>query len=652
MAMENKRIIQLSTERLNLTSGDYVMVDSETDGSAKYRLDRLKETDTTLSVSGMAADAAATGQAISAEATARGNAVTAEAEARAAAITAEASARQSADTTLQGNITAEATARAAADTAIGEDIDDLKSATSELLEATAITDIIDFTPYISGLTSGIWRMEKTYPAGYVESIKGHIIDSSSQTVLLSFYDPTTYITMFQMSFTGIAGDFTLDIGVNFKSDFGIGIYCQKLGFKPGTTPAFRTAISSCPVGTNVAGTSGGNVDLAFYPVYKQIADRFSDSVKEQGTKDVILGVNLLSQFTTSILSGYWWTDFQYEAGYIDYIVAKAPTGGAGTKCSIVIIDATNNKVLFVAKNRIFGDDLLAVIPVHLYTENPVYIGATGVAYVSAGSTQQYVRNTDINPEINDTLTYSWTGTSTYKFALQITYGYLTAEQAKYCKIRRRMFICGDSITAGYPFNMNTIIDGVRYGDAIGRTLDYDVTFGAQSGNGWLYTTGSAYAYSITNSTDFSQFDVALYAWGTNDFYHDMELGDINDTYASQTVCGTMNYCIDKIYTDNPAIVLIISTPLNRTYSSGYGYNTQNAKGYTLLDMVNKMIELCKSRGIAYIDNTCSPFNPKSLSGITGDGLHPNRVGYEILGAYMSAKVSSLIMPFSSQSKGI
>ena len=62
MAMENKRIIQLSTERLTLSGDDYVMVDSETDGSAKYRLDRLKETDTTLSVSGMAADAAAVGQ--------------------------------------------------------------------------------------------------------------------------------------------------------------------------------------------------------------------------------------------------------------------------------------------------------------------------------------------------------------------------------------------------------------------------------------------------------------------------------------------------------------------------------------------------------------------------------------------------------------
>ena len=112
MAMENKRIIQLSTERTTLGDDDYTIVDSGTNGTAKYRLSRLKETDTTLSVSGKAADAAATGQAISDEAQARTQAVTAETQARQQAITAESQARQ------------------AADTALGNDVQDLKSANS------------------------------------------------------------------------------------------------------------------------------------------------------------------------------------------------------------------------------------------------------------------------------------------------------------------------------------------------------------------------------------------------------------------------------------------------------------------------------------------------------------------------------------------
>lgn len=42
MAMENKRIIQ-HTERTTPTSGDYVMVDSATDGTAKYQLSKITD---------------------------------------------------------------------------------------------------------------------------------------------------------------------------------------------------------------------------------------------------------------------------------------------------------------------------------------------------------------------------------------------------------------------------------------------------------------------------------------------------------------------------------------------------------------------------------------------------------------------------------
>lgn len=554
---------------------------------------------------------------------------------------------QAKDDAIQAKESAEQSAESIS--GLSEQIEQNTEDCRDLKNAIPATDALDFSAYTGGMTSGIWRMPKVYPAGYVESIKGKISDSSTQVILLAFTDPTTNITIRATSFTGITGEFTLPINMVFEKPFGIGIYCSKLGTKVGSTPVYRTAISSCPVGTDVTGTSVGNYDLAMYPVYKTNAERFVDSVSEDTEHSVILGANQLSQFTNSILSGYWWTDYKYEAGYIDHITTKAISGGAGTKCSVLIIDSTNNKVLFTAKNRVFGSDLLATIPVHLYCENPVYIATQNVAYISTGGNTQYVRNTSINPEINDTLSYSWTGTANYKFGVQVTYKSVAPTEVKYCKTRRRMFISGDSITAGYPFNS---IDGVKYGQAIGRALDYDVTFGAESGNGWLYSTGSANAYSITNDTDFSQFDVAIYAWGTNDFWHDMPLGNITDTYASQTVCGTMNYCIDKVFTDNPTAIIIISTPLNRTYNSGYGYTTANAQGYTLKDMVNKMIELCESRGVMYIDNTCSPFNPKTIGGLTGDGLHPNRIGYEVLGAYMSAKVGAMIQPYVSPSKGL
>lgn len=85
MAMENKRIIQLNTERTTPAADDYVMVDSATAGTAKYLLPKITD-----------------------------------------AIDQEISDRTSADTTLQGSITAEATARTAADTAINGEITQLK----------------------------------------------------------------------------------------------------------------------------------------------------------------------------------------------------------------------------------------------------------------------------------------------------------------------------------------------------------------------------------------------------------------------------------------------------------------------------------------------------------------------------------------------
>lgn len=103
MAMENKRIIQLNTERTTPAADDYVMVDSATSGTAKYLLPKITD---------------AIDQEISDRTSADTTLQT--------AITNEATARTNADTTLQGNITAEATARAAADTAINGEITQLK----------------------------------------------------------------------------------------------------------------------------------------------------------------------------------------------------------------------------------------------------------------------------------------------------------------------------------------------------------------------------------------------------------------------------------------------------------------------------------------------------------------------------------------------
>lgn len=83
MADEKKRIINETTDAALASSGDYVIVDSQTEGTRKFDL----------------------GAALAAEVTARDAAIAAEASARSAAVSAEATTRAAADTAINGEIT-------------------------------------------------------------------------------------------------------------------------------------------------------------------------------------------------------------------------------------------------------------------------------------------------------------------------------------------------------------------------------------------------------------------------------------------------------------------------------------------------------------------------------------------------------------------
>ena len=211
----------------------------------------------------------------------------------------------------------------------------------------------------------------------------------------------------------------------------------------------------------------------------------------------------------------------------------------------------------------------------------------------------------------------------------------------------QMFIAGDSITAGHPYEDNLHL---AYANEIARSLKFNVTRGARNGSGWLYEKGGTSGRTIVESTNFSAYDVALFAFGTNDYGNDQPLGQLGDIYPEQkTFYGTVEYCIKKIYQSNPHIVLILSTPLLRVDhgdpSTQYALKFKNGAGFTLNQYIEAEIEICKKYNIPYIDNRISPFNILSAPNLLVDQLHPTEEGYHVLGAYLAAKVGSIIKPY-------
>ena len=360
-----------------------------------------------------------------------------------------------------------------------------------------------------------------------------------------------------------------------------------------------------------------------------------------------------SSFNNSTAS-WWASEYHYKAGYVESIRLN-PNSGAVP--NIMIVDATDKKVVFK------GAAVDNVVEVKQLIEHDFYVFVKGVKY-STMATQwsryyedyYYTDYLDLGsyfaPEFRN---------GGYIFAVEITYKNVNKDSLVLKKEGTpKMFVAGDSITAGYPYMEGVrkpyvLNEDIRWGRQVARRLGYDVTFGEQNGNGWVYSTGSANAYSITAETDFSQYDVVIYAWGTNDYAHGSALGDVDDNPSEKlTVCSRIKWAVNKIYSDNPDVVFILSLPLNRNDGNNHGtkdtnwaYGTKNTaiEPYTLSEMCDKMVELCEKHGIPYIDNRVSAFNRYSLTGLTTDGLHPNYKGYKIFGAHMTGEISRIITPY-------
>ena len=223
----------------------------------------------------------------------------------------------------------------------------------------------------------------------------------------------------------------------------------------------------------------------------------------------------------------------------------------------------------------------------------------------------------------------------------------------------KMCVAGDSITAGYP----SYVDGDHWWEAVERMLRFDVNAIAQTGAGISYWRGTN-ACKIAKDTDFSNYDVCVFAFGTNDFGNNIPIGSITDTYiysedSSQTFYASLKYVVETVKNKKKDITIIFSLPLNRkafvdaqgsvinlgTRETKWCYGNQNLIGKTLLDYCDAIINVCDKYGIPYIDHRNGAFDVFSIDTLLIDGLHPTEKGYKILGEEMSARIGAILKPY-------
>lgn len=399
-----------------------------------------------------------------------------------------------------------------------------------------------------------------------------------------------------------------------------------------------------------------------------LRDEISDvytTIKERTLRKYTQGSRDVSAYTYSAGDSdwYWFNELTYPAGYIDKFVVYGTDSSIGQTAHVAVYDTVLNRLVWKSEGVVCGNDKKVEISCKAYFEHECYV-CVSLPYLAFNNVDDSLRYAKMwEPALwaeGATYDVTWESTSQkYKFAVEVWYNdYVHEDNLTYAIDNNKMFIAGDSITAGYPYTNgisrpNYYDPDIKWGNQVARRLGFDVTFGAQTGAGWIYRpngTGN-YAISIADNTDFANYDTVVFAFGTNDYGNNIPLGNIGDMYpTNNTVCGSMNYVINKIYTDNPKAVVIISSPINRadkgTKASNFGYGTANAEGYTLLQLVNKMKELCETNGIPFIDNSKSPFNKFTLENLLMDNLHPTPYGYKLLGSYLSTRISEFVVPYT------
>ncbi|MBQ4575350.1 MAG: SGNH/GDSL hydrolase family protein [Clostridia bacterium] len=174
---------------------------------------------------------------------------------------------------------------------------------------------------------------------------------------------------------------------------------------------------------------------------------------------------------------------------------------------------------------------------------------------------------------------------------------------------------------------------------IGEMINYAVSASGTAPS----TPNSVYEKIIENEKIEEDADLIIVWSGTNDWYWNVELGDI-DNFSENTYCGAMRKCLLTLTERCETANIITMTPIARWQApdgmtiDGDAHYYKNKAGHTLYEYSEMLEKLTAAIGIPMCDmRRLSGINIKNKDIYLRDNVHPSRLGYlriaEIIAAF-------------------
>ena len=193
---------------------------------------------------------------------------------------------------------------------------------------------------------------------------------------------------------------------------------------------------------------------------------------------------------------------------------------------------------------------------------------------------------------------------------------------------------GDSLTEAYS------VTGAHYFDLISAATGIEAVNKGLSGSGYARGSDNFMTRALTVPTD---SDVVTFFGSGNDSGAGLPLGTASDT-GTDTLGGCINTAIDNLYSIMPVVQLGIVTP------TPWQGNMPSDDGW-MATYSALIVEICNRRSIPCLDLFhCSNLNPNSAdvrqiayARDGGGGVHPSETGHAIIAPRFLAFLENLLM---------